>query len=224
MSGEANHPRRVILIDDHPMMRAGLVQLIDSQPDLKVCCELGTTKDAMAKLIELHPDLIVTDLALPERSGLDLIADLHAVEPEVAILVLSMHDEGFYAERALRAGARGYIMKEAGAKLLLDAMRRVLAGEVYLSAAASGKLISRLSGADTQRSRSPVETLTNREFEIYGLIGEGKDTVEIAHVLRLSSKTVDVHRGRIKRKLGLESGVSLVHHAVRWREHETGHP
>ncbi|HVU34081.1 MAG TPA: response regulator transcription factor [Opitutaceae bacterium] len=218
------HPHRrrhrVLLIDDHPMMRAGLVQLINAQPDLLVCGETGTAAAALGLVNELHPDLIVTDLSLPGRSGLELVADLHTLEPDAAILVVSMHDEGFYGERALRAGARGYIMKDAGAKLLLDAMRRVLQGDIYLSAGAAARVLAQVAGADFLRSRSPVERLTGREFEVYRLIGEGKDSDTIARDLHLSRKTVDVHRGSIKKKLGLVSGTSLVHHAVRWREHE----
>ena len=213
---------RVVLIDDHPMMRAGLGQLVNSQSDMEVVGEIGTPAEALAKIIAYHPNLIVTDLTLPGRSGLELIADLHALEPSTPILVVSMHDEAFYAERCLRAGARGYVMKDAGAKVLLAAMRQVLEGEIYLSPAASSKALARLSGADFTRSRSPIEQLTSREFEVFRLIGEGKDNDQIAHALHLSRKTVDVHRGSIKRKLGLASGTSLVHHAVRWREQEHG--
>lgn len=211
---------RILLVDDHPMMRAGLVQLIDAQDDLAVCAEAGTPGEAVTGAVKHRPDLIVTDLTLPGRSGLELIADLHSAEPRSAILVLSMHDETFYAERALRAGARGYIMKDAGAKLLLDAIHRVLDGGIYLSPAASTKALAHLAGADFLRSRSPIDRLTSREFEVFRLIGEGRESEDIAQQLHLSRKTVDVHRGNIKKKLGLGSGTSLVHHAVRWREHE----
>lgn len=211
---------RILLVDDHPMMRAGLVQLIDAQDDMTVCAESGSASEAVAAAVKHRPDIIVTDLTLPGRGGLELIADLHSAEPRSAILVLSMHDEAFYAERTLRAGARGYIMKDSGAKLLLEAMRRVLEGNIYLSPTASAKALAHLAGADFLRSRSPIDRLTSREFEVYRLIGEGRESEEIAHQLHLSRKTVDVHRGNIKKKLGLASGTSLVHHAVRWREHE----
>ncbi len=211
---------RVVLIDDHPMMRAGLAQLVNGQSDMEVCAEIGTPAEAVAKIGTYGPDLILADLSLPGRSGTELIADLHAIAQDAAILVVSMHDETFYAERALRAGARGYVMKDAGAKVLLAAMRHVLEGGIYLSPSASTSVLARVSGADSARSRSPLEQLTSREFEVYRLIGEGRDNDQIADALHLSRKTVDVHRGNIKRKLGLASGTSLVHHAVRWREQE----
>lgn len=211
-------PRRVMVIDDHPMMRAGLVQLINSQPHLEACAEAGTPAEALSELARTKPDLVIADLSMPGRSGIDLIKDLHALSTESPILVISMQDELLYAERALRAGARGYIMKEAGAKLLLEAMQSVLTGGSYVSPAVASRILLGITGDAGRRSKSPIEQLTDREFEIYQLIGQGKDSVDIAHLLRLSRKTVDVHRGSIKRKLGLPSGAALIHHAVHAQE------
>ena len=210
--------KRVLLVDDHPFMRAGLAGLIERQPDLVVCGEAGNPAEAFRELARSKPDLVLTDLTMPGRSGLEFIKDLRAAEPTLAILVVSMHDEVVQAERALRAGARGYIMKEAGGENLLAAIRQVLRGEVYVSPRMSARILDGLSGAKPRGSSSPIEKLTDREFEIFQLIGQGKSTREIAAQLHLSTKTVDVHRSHIKEKLELKDVTSLIRHAVRWVE------
>ncbi len=210
--------RRVLLIDDHPFMRAGLGQLIDSQPDLVVGGEAGNPAEALQALARQRPDLILTDLTMPGRSGLEFIKDLRAAHPEIPILVVSMHDEAVYAERVLRAGARGYIMKEAGGENLLGAIRQVLRGEVYVSQKMSARILDDLSARRPRGSNSPIERLTDREFEVFQLIGQGKGTREIAAELHLSPKTVDVHRSHVKEKLGLRDATALIRHAVRWVE------
>lgn len=212
-------PRRgVLIVDDHPFMRAGLAGLIDRQPDLRVCGEAGNPAEAFQLFAKARPDLVLTDLTMPGRSGLEFIKDLRAAEPDAAILVISMHDEVVYAERVLRAGARGYIMKEAGGENLLAAIRQVLRGEVYVSPRMSARILENVSAAKPRGSSSPIEKLTDREFEVFQLIGQGKSTRDIAEQLHLSPKTVDVHRGNIKQKLKLKDVTALIRHAVRWVE------
>lgn len=213
--------RRVLIVDDHPFMRAGLAQLIDRQPGLVVSGEAGDPAAAMTELDRAPVDLVLTDISMPGRSGIEFIKDLQATRPELPILVVSMHDELIYAERVLRAGARGYIMKEAGGENLLAAIKRVLDGEVYVSPKMSARILDGLSGRKPRGSQSPIEKLTDREFEVFQLIGQGKSTRDIAKQLHLSSKTVDVHRGHVKEKLGLSDTTSLVRHAVRWVETQT---
>lgn len=210
--------RRVLIVDDHPFMRAGLAGLIDRQPDLRVVAEAGDVGGALAALARTGADLLLTDITMPGRSGLDFIKDVVALHPKLPILVLSMHDESLYAERVLRAGARGYLMKESGGENLLAAIRLVLAGQVYLSPAMSARVLENLTARQPRGSSSPIPKLTDREFEVFQLIGEGKGTREIAQQLNLSSKTVDVHRGRVKEKLGCADMTALVRHAVRWVE------
>ncbi len=210
--------KRILIVDDHPFMRAGLAQLIDKQPGMMVCGEAGDPGAAMKELEKGKVDLVLTDITMPGRSGIEFIKDLQAVRPELPILVVSMHDEVIYAERVLRAGARGYIMKEAGGENLLAALRRVLEGDVYVSPKMSARFLDNLSGRKPRGSSSPIEKLTDREFEVFQLIGQGKSTRDIAKQLNLSSKTVDVHRGHIKEKLDLQDTTALVRHAVRWVE------
>jgi DNA-binding NarL/FixJ family response regulator len=210
--------QRVVLVDDHPMMRQGTAQLIHQQKDLMVCCEAATAAEAMRRIDSDPPDLAIVDVSLEGSSGLELIKDLRVRHPEVRVLVLSMHDESLYAERMLRAGARGYVMKQAGGETLMTAIRQVLSGRVYLSDQMSARLLDALTERRPRASHSPIEKLSDREFEIFQLVGEGKSTHEIAQQLHLSPKTVDTHRGRIKEKLQLKSVTALVRHAVRWVE------
>jgi len=219
-TGSAGQPARrsVLLVDDHPFMRAGLAQLIDRQPDLAVCGEAGNPAEAFTALGKSQPDLVLSDITMPGRSGLDFIKDLRARHPGLRVLVVSMHDEAIYAERALRAGASGYIMKEAGGENLLAAIRQVLRGETYVSARMAAKLLESFTAARPRGSSSPIEKLTDREFEVFRLIGEGKSTRDIAAQLHLSPKTVDVHRSHIREKLALSDSTALVRHAVRWVE------
>lgn len=209
---------KILLVDDHAMMRAGLAQLIDKQPDLQVCAEAGDPASALSELSRVQPDLVLTDLTMPGRSGVEFIKDLIAMRPELPVLVVSMHEESLYGERLLRAGARGYIMKEAGGEALIAAIRQVLSGQVYVSPKMSAKILENMSSRKPRGSDSPVLKLSDREFEIFRLIGQGKGTREIAGQLNLSVKTVEVHRGHIKEKLGLKDATALVHQAIRWVE------
>jgi DNA-binding NarL/FixJ family response regulator len=210
--------KKILLVDDHPMMRAGLAQLINQQPDLVVCAEAGNPSEVFNMLPQLKPDVVLTDLTMPGRGGIEFIKDLIALESTVPILVVSMHDEVVYAERCLRAGARGYIMKESGSENLLVALRRVLSGETYLSVTMADTILRNLSGRKPRGSDSPIQNLSDREFEIFQLIGQGKSTREIADQLHLSPKTVDVHRTHIREKLALKDLTALMRHAVRWLE------
>jgi DNA-binding NarL/FixJ family response regulator len=212
--------KKIMLVDDHPMMRAGLAQFINKQRDMETCCELGSAAEAFEGLRKFDPDLVLTDITLPGKSGIELIKDLLVADPELPILVVSMHDETVYAERVLRAGARGYIMKEAGGENLLIAIRHVLSGQVYVSPRISARILDNLSARKPRGSTSPIEKLSDREFEIFQLIGQGKGTRDIARQLHLSPKTVETHRGHLKEKLGLKSATALVHQATRWFEAE----
>lgn len=203
------------------MMRQGLAQLINAEPDLAVGWEAGDAGQALDVVSKQKPDMMIVDISLPGKSGLELIKDVHVMQPGVFILVVSMHDESLYAERVLRAGARGYIMKQEGGKKLMAAIRHVLGGQVYVSEKISAKILEGLSGHRANNS-SPIEKLSDREFEVFQLIGKGKGTRDIANLLHLSVKTVEVHRANIKEKLDLKSATDLVHQAVRWAEAEGG--
>ena len=216
--------RKILLVDDHPFMRAGLAQLINKQPDLMVCGEAGEPAEAVRELAKGRVDLVLSDITMPGRSGLEFIKDIQATHPALPILVVSMHDEVIYAERVLRAGARGYIMKEAGGENLLRAIRQVLAGEVYVSPGMAARILDNFSARKPRGSSSPIEQLSDREFEVFQLVGHGRSTRDIAQQLNLSPKTVDVHRGNIKRKLELKDAMALVRHAVRWVEGRDAEP
>jgi DNA-binding NarL/FixJ family response regulator len=213
-----NTKKKVLLVDDHPIMRQGLAQVINQQADLIICGEASDATEAMQRIASSKPDLAVLDISLEGKSGLELIKDVQALHPELAVLVMSMHDEALYAERALRAGARGYVMKKAGGEAVLQAIRQVLSGKVYVSEKMSAQILDRFSGARSVKGKAPIETLTDREFEVFELIGEGCITREIAERLHISPKTVDVYRQNLKEKLKLPSGTSLIQHAVRWVE------
>ena len=210
--------QQILLVDDHPMTREGLAANLNRQPDFAVCGEASSPAEAMSLLASLKPDLMVTDMTMPGRSGIEFIKDVHAILPDLPILVLSMHDEMLYAERALRAGARGYLMKDAGSAKFLEVIRLIVGGQSYVSPQVSARLLDAVTGRRPRGSTSPIEKLSDREFEVFRLLGSGKSTKEVARALNLSSKTVDVHRGRIKVKLQLKDATSLLHHAVRWVE------
>lgn len=208
--------KRILIVDDHPMMRNGLAQLIDNEPDLKVCAEADTAGQAIDIVSKQKFDLALLDISLPDKSGLELIKDFHALRPEMPVLIVSMHDEMIYAERVLRAGGRGYIMKQAGGQKFLTAIRQVLAGQVFVSENMSARILEMFSGRQPQNAGSPVRKLSDREFEVFQLIGQGVSTRAIAEKLHLSIKTVEVHRANIKEKLGLKTANELVRYAVRW--------
>ena len=198
------------------MMREGLRTLISREHDLAVCGEAETAGQALDAVANLKPDLVLADISLPGRNGVELIKDIRALQPAVLILVISMHDESLYAERVLRAGARGYIMKQESGPTMIQAIRQVLAGRIYLSGKMSARILENLTGKHAKAS--PIERLSDREFEVFQLIGRGKSTVQIAEELHLSTKTVEAHRARVKEKLDLQTMTELISFASRWVE------
>lgn len=207
---------KILLVDDHPMMREGLRQIIGSESDLVVCGEAENAFQALELVGKLTPDLVLTDITLPDKSGLELIKDIQAMHSKMLILVISMHDETLYTERVLRAGARGYVMKHEGGKKIMQAIRQVLSGQIFVSEKMSAKILEIFSGRRTETASSPVENLTDREFEVFRHIGEGLSTKAIAEQMRVSAKTVEVHRINVKAKLKLQTAAELIRYAVRW--------
>ena len=212
--------RRIAMVDDHAMLREGLQQMINRQPDLICSCTSSNTQDALRELEKDKPDLLAVDISMPGRNGLELIKDVLTLYPDLPILVISMHDEGFYAQRVLKAGARGYVMKDADGATVLHAIRTVLNGGRYPSPAMSEYVMDAFSGKATSRSADGVQGLSDREFEVFQLLGEGKSTEGIAEALNISPKTVEVHRAHIRDRLKLENGAAVVRYAVRWVENQ----
>lgn len=217
----APKPKQILIVDDHPMMRDGLAALITAQPDLAVGGQAADARAALQAVEARRPDLVLLDISLPGKSGLEVIKDLQALAPGLPVLVLSMHDETLYAERVLRAGARGYVMKQEGGKRIMEAIRVVLADKVAVSEKMSARIMDTFTGHRTETTAS-VSSLSDREFEVFQLLGRGRSTKEIAEQLHLSGKTVEVHRVNIKAKLKLATSPELVHYAVRWVESEAG--
>ncbi len=200
------------------MMRGGMKVFIDSLPDFACCWEAGDCRTAMMRLQTEMPDLMLVDITLPDRNGLEFIKDMHAVHPHLPMLVLSMHDEAYYAQRSLKAGAKGYIMKNVSHDAYEAALRKVANGGTYLSEKVSEQILQAYSTGALPRQEGGLETLTDREFEIFQLMGEGRGTHEIAEALRISNKTVDVHRMNMRNKLKLEDGAAVTRFAIRWVE------
>ncbi len=213
-------PARIFIVDDHPLVREWLWTLLRQQPDFEVCGQAEDTRGAMEGIAKSPPDVAIVDLSLQGASGLDLIKDLRAQHPQVAVIVLSMHEEIYYAERALRAGARGYIMKRESTGRIVEAIRRVRAGGLYASEEMLARLAERMVGGGTVSPQGPVATLSDREIEVFRRLGEGHTTRQIATDLGVSMKTVQAYCARIKEKLNLASGAELVRDAVRWIERE----
>ncbi len=208
--------KRILIVDDHPIIRRGLTELVDQEEDLVVCGEASNAAGALGAIKTLQPDMVIMDYSLPGRSGLDLTKDIQAQNPSLPILFLSMHDESLYAERVLRAGARGYIMKQEAPEKVISAMRTILAGEVYVSDGMAKKLVSRLISGGPRAGTSEIQRLSDREVEVLRLIGQGNGTGQIADMLHLSTKTVETHRANIKVKLNLRSAVELRKYAIQW--------
>ena len=205
--------RRVLLVDDHAIVRHGIRMLIDEAADLRVCGEATDAVEALRYVDELGPDVVLVDLSLGTSSGIDLLKELKTRHPQLPTLVVSMHDEAVYAERALRAGARGFVGKHERSETLLAAIRRVLAGEVHVSPRTSNQILRGLSGGS---EKTGVDRLSDRELAVLELIGRGRQTREIATQLRVSVKTIEAHRARIKRKLEIRTGAELAQRAVEW--------
>jgi DNA-binding NarL/FixJ family response regulator len=209
---------RILIVDDHPMLREGLASLLGAQPDIEVCGQAESAPQALDMIPSTHPDIVIADVTMPGRSGIELIKDIAAMYPRVATLAVSMHDESVYAERVLRAGARGYIMKKEGGKRILEAIRKVRAGEVAVSENINSQILRTFFGNPSAGADSPVRQLTDREFEVFELIGRGLGTAQMASELRISAKTVEVHRAHIKDKLRIKTGTELIAYAARWAE------
>lgn len=206
----------IVIVDDHPLMREGLALILSSQPDFEVQDTLGSAEEALEYLKVQQPDLLVVDISLPGMSGLELIKFSKNDYPHQKILVISRHDEQLYAERAIRAGAKGYVMKVEARKVIIDAIRKVLDGGIYISATVNERLIQGMLQQRNTFAQSPLEVLSDRELEIFELVGRGHKSGEIADRLFISNKTVESYRSRIKEKLNLHSSSELVKHAVQW--------
>ncbi len=217
-AGEAKKKSRILLVDDHPLVRRGLAFVLNGEPDLEVCGECEDGASALEAIERLSPDLAIIDLTLSKGDGLDLIREIRRRWPATLTMVLSMHEESIYAERSMRAGARGYVMKEAAGSKVVEAARRVLAGGIYLSDTMSLQLLNRFVQGGPAPLRSPVDMLTDRELQVFRMIGRGKETRLIAEDLGLSIKTVETYRERIKRKLALRNATELVQRATIWAQ------
>ncbi len=208
--------RRVLVVEDHPIVRQGLVELIEHEPDLSVFGVAANGPEALQALADEQPDIAIVDLSLQDTSGTELIKDIKARYPQLPVLVLSMHDEALYAERVLRAGARGYIMKEEATERVMTAVRTVLRGEVYLSEKMSARILRKLVDRPLSTGTSPAECLSDRELQVFELIGRGMGTRQVAETLHLSVKTIETHREHIKAKLHVANSTKLLQCATQW--------
>jgi DNA-binding NarL/FixJ family response regulator len=208
--------KRIFILDDHPITRYGLTQLINHEPDLRVCGDAESAQQALTAIKDVPPDLVLADITMPGRSGLEFVKDLRVQYPSVPVLVMSMHDEDIYAERVLRSGGRGYIMKNEGGEKLLEAIRQVLQGQVYVSKRITAAVLDVLTRRHSGASEATPGALSDREFEVFQLIGQGLTARQIGRRLNLSVKTVGTHRLHIRQKLNLRTGPELIRHAVRW--------
>ncbi|WP_437228914.1 response regulator [Planctomicrobium sp. SH661] len=209
------HPWKILIVDDHPLVRKGMTALIQGENELQVVGESGEMDEALQFVDQLRPHLVIVDISLKSGNGLELIKQLSSAATGVKMLVCSMHDESLFAERCLRAGAGGYLNKEAACTSLLDAIRAVLDGKTYVSPQLAERLLNRIVGGGGDQ-RAPIETLTDRELEVFGLIGHGLTTRQISERLQLSYKTIESYRENIKAKLSLKNAAELNRHAVRW--------
>ena len=212
--------KTVFVVDDHPIVRQGLALLIDREADLLVCGEAEEMHSALRAIPILHPDILIVDISLNGPDGLELLKNVRITWPRLPVLVLSMHDESIYAERALRAGANGYIMKQEATEKVLVALRRILSGEIYVSSRIANSMLQHYIRGASPSEHSSISELTDRELEVFRLIGEGQGTRQIAEVLHLSVKTVESYQAHIKEKLCLRSARELVQHAVEWNVRE----
>lgn len=210
--------QKIFLVDDHPLFREGVVHLIENQPDLVVCGTSASGREAVEKLADCEPDLLLLDMNLPDRNGLEVIKDLKNLKPNLPVLILSMHDESLYAERSIRAGAKGYMMKDSGGEELIGAVYKVLKGELAVSERIASRLSEGGRGRRGSSDKLDVGRLTDRELQIFQLVGKGLNSHEIGNQLSISNRTVDAHRTNIKDKLGLADAVALTRYAVWWVE------
>ncbi|QDT91515.1 response regulator [Gimesia algae] len=210
------HKMRVMIVDGHPIAREGYSRLIERQQDLQVCAEADCKANAIKQIMHDSPDLIIIDISLKDGSGLELIKDIKSQFKQIKMLTVSGHDETLFAERSIRAGALGYVNKKANSEQLIKAIYRVLEGKVYLSSTVEEHMLCRSIGSDNYSDQSPIDSLSNRELEVFEQIGDGETTRQIAQKLNLSPKTVETYRENIKHKLNLENATALARHAIQW--------
>jgi DNA-binding NarL/FixJ family response regulator len=209
-------PCRIVIVDDHPVVRLGLEQMLAKEPDFEICGTAESAPEALGVIEECCPDLVIADISLKNGSGLDLVKQLTVTDPSLKILVSSMHDENLYAERAIRAGAKGYINKETAIDCMVDALHKVRSGSIYLSQAMTDRLLQSIARGDLDEGKAPLEQLSDRELEVFELIGQGMTTRSTADHLGLSVKTVETYRENIKNKLNLENNNELICRAAQW--------
>ena len=207
---------QVLIVDDHPVVRDGLTTIINHERDLNVCGEAEDAHEALKAATELEPDVLVVDISLKNSDGIELTKTIKTKYPKLPIVVLSIHDESVYAERALRAGARAFLMKDAVSENIVKAIRTVLSGEIYVSNTISKKFLHEVAGDTTGTTKTPIENLSDREFEVFRLIGEGYKASHIAKQLHLSTKTIETYRSRIKEKLNLPNAAELLQYSIKW--------
>ena len=207
---------KILIVDDHPIVRQGLAELINHETDMVVCGQAEDISEAMKTIKTSKPDMVIVDILLKESSGLELIKDIKNLYPDLAVLALSMHDESLYAERALRAGARGYIMKAAATENVITAIRRIMDGQIYVSEKMTAKMMSKLVGQGPKAGAAAIDVLSDRELEVLRLLGQGFGTRQIADKLHLSIKTIETYRAHIKEKLNLEDSAEMLQYAIQW--------
>lgn len=218
-SGEPTSGKsRILIVDDHPLVRHGMAQLIDQEADLHICCEAGNAEKAMEAVRNCTHDLAIVDISMEGISGIELIKMLKTRNGNLPVLVMSMHDESLYAERVLRAGAKGYVMKHEAPETILAAIRQILRGNIHVSDRIRSRMLQQISDAPSQTDSSPLNKLSDRELEIMQLIGQGFRTAEIADKINRSIKTIEAHRANLKKKLNLNNAAELIHFAVQWAE------
>lgn len=215
-TGSAPAIKRILIVDDHPVVRQGIKHLLEQEPDLRVCAEAESAGEALQALQKQKPDLAIVDISLKGTDGLELTKWIRAQDENLPILILSMHDESLYADRVLRAGAHGYLMKAEVADKITTAVRKVLKGEIYLSEKVGQTILHEVTGRSSATDESPIRQLSDRELEVFRLIGQGHGTREIASLLHLSIKTIETYRAHIKDKLGLANATQLVRYAAQW--------
>ncbi|MCY2931288.1 MAG: response regulator transcription factor [Planctomycetota bacterium] len=210
--------KKVVLVDDHPLFRRGLAQVINQEKDLRIVGEADDAAGGLALLESAKPDVIIVDITLPDRNGIELVKDIHVRAPETLVLVLSMHEEGIYAERVLRAGARGYVCKAENPARVIEAIRAMLEGGIFVSDKMSAQMLQKFVGIRGRSEQPGVDNLSDRELQVLEMVGSGMPTREIAQALHVSVKTVDAHREHIKRKLNLENAAELRKYAIAWSQ------
>lgn len=221
MTATKGNPTKILLVDDHPVLRKGLVRLIDTKNGFVVCGEASAATDAMIQIRDLHPDLVIVDIGLPGASGIELTKTIRAEFPRIPVLILSMHEEALYATRALRAGAMGYIVKQDAIDNIVVALNEVLNGGRYLSPVIAAQMHSQGPGGEALPTNDPMALLTDREFEVFEMIGKGREVREISEALGVSPKTVETHRTNIKEKLKLKNARQVTRMAVQWLGQQT---